>query len=80
MVTQMVRITASVPKYVAEEADKIADTRKLSRSKIVSECLMTMIRERKQHLLEEGYKAMAQEHKDFAKISENAAKEAILTR
>lgn len=77
MVTKMVRVTANIPKHLAEQADEIAATRKLSRSKLISECLLTMIEERNHQLMVEGYKAMAEEHKYFATLSESAAKEAL---
>jgi hypothetical protein len=35
------------------------------------------INARKRQLLRDGYKAMAKEHSDFAKLSEDAAKEAL---
>ena len=77
MVTETVRLTASVPKYIAEQASKIAARRKLSRSKLISECLLAMIEEGKRQLLAEGYKAMAKRHEEFAQLSESAAKEAL---
>ncbi len=77
MVTETVRITANVPKYIADLTDEIAAGRKLSRSKLVSECLLAMIEERKRNLLVEGYKAMSKNHEEFAKLSESAAKEAL---
>jgi hypothetical protein len=77
MVTETVRLTANVPKYIAEQAEEIAAARKLSRSKLVSECLLAMIEERKRNLLVEGYKAMSSEHAEFAKLSQSAAKEAL---
>jgi metal-responsive CopG/Arc/MetJ family transcriptional regulator len=77
MVTKMVRITANVPRHIAERADEIAATRKLSRSKLVSECLLMMIEERERELLIEGYKAMAKKHEEFAKLTNYAAREAL---
>ncbi len=77
MVTETVRLTVNVPKYIAQQAYEIAAGRKLSRSKLVSECLLAMIEERKRQLLAEGYKAMAKRHEEFAQLSESAAKEAL---
>ena len=77
MTTRMVRLTASVPKDIAEEADQIATSRGLSRSKLISECLRELIEARKSQLLRDGYKAMAKAHEEFARLSEDAAREAL---
>ena len=77
MVTKIVRITANVPRHIAERADEIAATRKLSRSKLVSECLLMMVEERERELLIEGYKVMAKKHEEFAKLTNYAAREAL---
>jgi len=77
MATQMARLSASVPKYIIDETEKIAAMRKLSRSKLISECLEEMIRNRRRQLLVEGYKAMAEKHNDFAKLAQNAAEEVL---
>jgi len=77
MVTQMVRLSATAPKYIIDETDKIADARKLSRSQLISECLREMIHRKKRQLLKEGYEAMAEQHKEFALLSEDAAREAL---
>lgn len=77
MVTRMKRLTATVPQDIIESTDEIAAATKSSRSKIITDCLREMINARKRQLLIEGYKAMAKEHSDFAKLSENAAKEAL---
>ena len=77
MVTRMGRLTATVPQDIIEGTDEIASATKSSRSKIITDCLREMIKSRKQQLLREGYKAMAKEHIDFAKLSEDAAKEVL---
>ena len=77
MVTKMARLSATVPKYIIDYADAIAAARKLSRSQLISECLNEMIQRMKQQLLVEGYKAMAEKHKEFASLSENAAKDTL---
>ena len=77
MVTKMGRLTASVPQDIIKGTDEIAAATKTSRSKIITNCLQEMINSRKQQLLREGYKAMAKEHSDFAKLSEDAAKEVL---
>ena len=77
MVTRMGRLTATIPQDIIEGTDEIAAATKSSRSKIIAECLREMINARKRQLLRDGYKAMAKEHSDFAKLSEDAAKEAL---
>jgi metal-responsive CopG/Arc/MetJ family transcriptional regulator len=77
MVTRMGRLTATIPQDIIEGTDEIAAATKSSRSKIIADCLREMINARKRQLLRDGYKAMAKEHSDFAKLSEDAAKEAL---
>ena len=59
MTTQVVKVTASVPKDLVKMADKVAKERKTSRSKVVSSCLQELAKQRFQAELEEGYRAMA---------------------
>lgn len=47
--------------------EKIAKETKTSRSKVVSQCLEELARKRTMELMEEGYKAMAKENRDFDK-------------
>ena len=77
MATQIIRTSVSIPKGLIDEADKIANAKNLSRSKLISECLGKMVEREKYALLIEGYKAMAKEHSDFAELSMKAAKEAL---
>ena len=77
MVTQTVRLSATVPKYIIDEADEIAALDKVSRSQLISQCLTEMIQRRKKILLAEGYRAMAKQHEEFASLSQDAAKEVL---
>lgn len=77
MTTQVRRLSLSIPKNIVSEIDEIANARKLSRSKLISECLKDMIEKEKRELLIEGYKAMANEHNEFALLSSQAAKEIL---
>ena len=77
MVTKMGRLTASIPQDIIEGTDEIAAATRTSRSKIIADCLREMINVRKRQLLIDGYKAMAKEHSDFAKISETAVREIL---
>ena len=77
MTTQMVRLSATVPKHIVDEADEIAIASKVSRSQLISECLTEMIQKRKKTLLVEGYRAMAKQHEEFALLTQDAAKEVL---
>jgi metal-responsive CopG/Arc/MetJ family transcriptional regulator len=77
MTTQTLRLSISIPKNVVFDVDKIANKKKLTRSKLIAICLEEMLEKEKKELLVEGYKAMAKEHTEFAKLSSNAAKEAL---
>jgi len=77
MVTQTVRLSATVPKHIIDEADEIAVLDSISRSQLIARCLAEMIQKRKRTLLAEGYKTMAKQHEEFASLSEGAAKEVL---
>jgi metal-responsive CopG/Arc/MetJ family transcriptional regulator len=77
MTTGLRKLTVSIPKSLVSFADEVAIEENISRSKVVSNCLSEFAQIRKAKLMEEGYKAMAQEHKLFAKISAEAASEVI---
>ncbi len=57
--------------------ETIAKETKTSRSKVVSKCLEELARQRTMELMEEGYKALAKEHRQFAKLSAQAASEVV---
>ncbi len=77
MSTETVRIIANVPKEIAEQANQIAIMKKLSRSKLITECLRAMIEQRKNELMAEGYDAMAEKHREFTKLTENVYKDIV---
>ena len=77
MATQIMRLSVSIPRNLIKETDEIANAKNLSRSKLISKCLEKMIEKEKRELLIEGYKAMAKEHNDFAKLSMKAAREVL---
>ena len=72
---QKARLSATVPKRIVEETDEIAALENISRSQLISQCLTEMLQRRRAKLLAEGYKTMAKRHKEFASLSEDAAKE-----
>jgi len=69
MTTQVAKLTISLPKDLIALTDKIAEERKVSRSKVVSSCLQELATKRLRAEMEEGYKAMANEQRQFAKMS-----------
>ena len=69
MTTQAMRLSLSIPKHIVDDIDQIVNARKLTRSKLVSMCLEEMLEKEKRELLIEGYKAMAKENADFAKLT-----------
>ena len=77
MATQTVRLSATVPKDIIDQADEIAASDKISRSQLISQCLTEMIQRRKKALLAEGYAAMAKQHEEFTLLVSDAAKEVL---
>jgi metal-responsive CopG/Arc/MetJ family transcriptional regulator len=77
MVSETVRVIANVPKDVARQADEIAKRRKLSRSKLITECLQRLVEERQNELMAEGYEAVAAKHREFAKLATNTYEEVV---
>lgn len=69
MSSQVAKLTISLPKSLIAFADEVASERKISRSKVVSSCLQEFAERRKLAAMEEGYKAMANEQRQFAKMS-----------
>ena len=61
-------------------ADKVANERKISRSKAISLCLQEAAEQRRLAELEEGYKAMAEENKEFAKMAFELQQRVVLGR
>ncbi len=69
MTTQVTKLTISLPKSVVSLADEVASEENISRSRVVSNCLSELAQKRKMQLMEEGYKVMAKENSDFAKLA-----------
>jgi len=69
MTMQVEKLTISLPKDLIALTDEIAAEMKVSRSKVVSSCLRELAEKRLRAEMEEGYKAMAKEQRQFAKIS-----------
>ena len=77
MTMQIERVTISLPRDLVALTNEIAREEKISRSKVVSLCLQELAEKRRIELMEEGYKVMAEEHKEFARLSAKAASEVV---
>ena len=69
MATRVEKLTISLPQNLIDLADKIAEEKKISRSKVVSACLQELAEKRLRAEMEEGYKAMANEQRQLAEMS-----------
>jgi metal-responsive CopG/Arc/MetJ family transcriptional regulator len=63
------RLTISLPQSLLALTDEVASEKKISRSKLISDCLSEFAQKRKIELMEEGYKAMAKENLEIAKLA-----------
>ena len=77
MATQIAKLTISLPINLISFADEVANEKKISRSKVISDCLQRFAQKRKVQLMEEGYKAMAKENRDFAKMTFELQRRAV---
>ena len=75
--SQVAKLTISIPRSLISFADKVADERRISRSKVISSCLQEFAEQRRLAELEEGYKAMAEEHRQFAAVALALAHEVV---
>ena len=71
------KLTVSIPRNLISLADKIANERRISRSKLVSCCLQELVEKRRIAEMEEGYKAMANEQSQWAEMASGIAHEVI---
>jgi metal-responsive CopG/Arc/MetJ family transcriptional regulator len=78
MATQLEKITVSVPSHLKTLADQVARENRISRSKVVSNCLNELAEKRRITLMEEGYRVMAEEHERFAETASKISLEVIL--
>lgn len=75
--SQTAKLTVSIPQNLISLADQIASERKISRSKLVSSCLQELAEKRMIVEMEEGYKAMADESREFTSMTSEIAHEVI---
>jgi len=69
IMSQVGRLSVSLPRYLISVADEIANERGVSRSKVVASCLQELAEKHKIAEMEEGYRVMAEENKRFAKMA-----------
>ena len=74
---QTTKITISLPKELLSFINEIANERKISRSKVVSSCLEEFVQRRKAIEMEEGYKLLAEEHRQLAQAASDIAYEVV---
>ncbi len=78
MTTQAGKLTISLPKNLISFADEVASEENISRSKVISDCLREFAQKRKIQLMEEGYKAMANENREFARVAFELQRKVVL--
>jgi len=76
--TQAGKLTISLPKNLISFADEVASEENISRSKVISDCLREFAQKRKIQLMEEGYKAMANENREFARVAFELQRKVVL--
>ena len=74
---QVAKLTISLPKSLISLADEVANERNISRSKVISDCLSELAQKRKMELMEEGYKDMAEENREFVKSAFELQRRAV---
>jgi metal-responsive CopG/Arc/MetJ family transcriptional regulator len=77
MVMKVEKLTISLPKDLITLTDEIAKERRVSRSKVVSACLEEMAQKRFRKEMEEGYRAMAEENKQLARMAFGAQRKVV---
>lgn len=77
MTTQVESVTVSIPRELIQFADQIATELQVSRSKVFTSCLRELADKRLHEQMEEGYKAMAEEHRKFADVAMHLAHEVL---
>ncbi|MEE9176224.1 MAG: hypothetical protein V3U19_08645 [Thermodesulfobacteriota bacterium] len=71
------RLTISLPRSLLAFTDEIANGKKISRSKVISDCLREAAKKQEIAEMEEGYRAMAEEHRQFAEMASAIAHEVV---
>lgn len=63
---QTIKLTISLPRSLVSFADDLAKGRNATRSKVFADILQEFAEQRKRDQLIEGYRAMAEQHREFA--------------
>ena len=75
--TQVAKLTISLPRDLLSLADEVAREQAISRSRVISLCLEELAERRRVARLEEGYTAMAQINRSFANDTMEIAHEVL---
>ena len=71
------RLTISLPKSLLSFTDEVASEKNISRSKVISDCLLEAAEKRKLAEMEEGYRVMAEENRKFTEMASAIASEVV---
>ena len=71
------KLTISLPEELISFADEMAREKRVSRSKVFSLCLQELAERHRTAEMAEGYKAMAEEQKQFAAMASEIEREVI---
>lgn len=71
------RLTISLPRSLLAFTDEVANEKKISRSRVISNCLQEAAEKQEIAEMEEGYRAMAEEHRQFAEMASTIAHEVV---
>jgi metal-responsive CopG/Arc/MetJ family transcriptional regulator len=69
MASQVAKLTISMPRDLIALADEVASEKRTSRSKVIAACLQELAERRLRAEMEEGYKVMAKEQREFADMT-----------
>jgi metal-responsive CopG/Arc/MetJ family transcriptional regulator len=69
MASQVAKLTISMPRDLIALADEVASEKRTSRSKVIAACLQELAERRLRAEMEEGYKVMAKEQREFANMT-----------
>lgn len=78
MTTQAGKLTISLPTHLISFVNEVKSEENISRSKVISDCLSEFARKRKIQLMEEGYKTMANENREFARLAFELQRKVVL--
>ena len=77
MTAQVQNVTITLPRDLVALTDELARETKTNRSKVISSCLGDIAQKRFHAEMEEGYRVMAEEHRQFAEITSAIAHEVV---